>query len=389
MANNKISWSQLSQFMTCPKKYEYHYKYRYREKTTSAALLWGSAIDETLGAILNDHKKQRVDYLGQEYHIVFTNNWRRGFINKKNVELFNCEDIVYAKADFDPDLILPGDLNMMVGMTQAGAPYEGVGVLKSPEECFELVNSIRDKKEAKGWANLKPVERKFYNHMHWLSMHRKGVLLINAYIAKILPQVKEVLAIQQQVELVNEDGDSVIGYIDAVVRWVDGRIVIVDHKTAAREYDWDSVLESVQLTMYVHAVSAQYENTRTAGYIVLQKNIQKNKTKVCTECGHNGTGSRAKTCDNKIDKKRCGGAWKEKINPEGVINVIINDIPERTEEIVMENLADVNHVMKQGMFTRNLMACDTPFPCPFKKLCWQGSMEDLVDLNKEDSEGSK
>jgi hypothetical protein len=84
-----------------------------------------------------------------------------------------------------------------------------------------------------------------------------------------------------------------------------------------------------------------------------------------------------------VDGKRCGGEWKERISPDGRIDVLINEIPHRTEEIVMENLADVNHQIKQGLFTRNLASCTSPFPCPFFKLCWNNSKEDLIDMNEE------
>jgi hypothetical protein len=305
-------------------------------------------------------------------------------INGEEVDLISNESLVYAKADFDPEIILKGDFNVLITMCGIGGEYNGVGLVNSEEEILELYKSIQNLKEAKGWANLSSVQRKFYNHLNWLSMHRKATILIRAYIQKIVPQIKEVLSTQEMVTLTNEDGDEVVGYLDAVVRWVDDRIVVVDHKTAAREYDWDAVLKSPQLSLYMHSVSEKYENTRTAGYIVLRKNLDKNRTKVCCECKHNGTGSRAKSCDNtKEDGKRCGGEWIERITPEGRIDVLINEIPHRTEEIVMENMAEINHMIKQGIYTRNMNACSNPFPCQFAELCFKNDASNLIQVESK------
>jgi hypothetical protein len=180
----------------------------------------------------------------------------------------------------------------------------------------------------------------------------------------------------------NAEGDEITGFVDAVVEWEGKGVVVIDNKTAAREYDWDAVQKSPQLALYMHALSHEF-NTRTAGFVVLRKGIKKNKTKQCNKCKHDGTGSRAKTCDNEVDSKRCTGTWNEQIAPEGEINVLIANIPERLEEIVIENMADMTHLIKQGVFPRSLGSCDKPFPCAFKKLCFENSTEDVVCVKEE------
>lgn len=377
---NKLSHSAISQYQQCPKKYYYHYKEKYRSKETSAALLWGSAIDTALNFILLDINKQRVDYLGQEYIIHFTNAWRKGVINKVEVDLVSNPDIVYAASDFDAELISDADLNMMMAKLGIGGEFQGIGVVRSNEDVVELVSSIKKQKEAKGWENLEIKERQFYNHMHWLSMHAKGVILIKQYIEQIVPKIKKVLSGQKQITLKTEDGDEITGFIDAVLQWEDNRIIVFDHKTAAREYEWDAVLKSSQLALYVYAVEEEY-NTKTAGYIVLRKNIDKNRIKKCKECGHDGSKSRAKTCDNEVDGKRCGGQWAEKIKPKGRIDVLINDIPERIKDIVLENFQDINAQIKTGIFPRNLNSCESPFRCPFIDICHKNDTSKLLKLD--------
>jgi hypothetical protein len=383
MSNIKLSHSSSSTFQMCPKKYYYHYIERLRERTNSAALLWGSAIDEALNSMLQDHARNRVDYLCQEYDTVFFSKWRNAMINKKQVELVSSELITYAAADFDGDLIPEADMDSMVALCGLGSRYESLRPARNREEILELMAGIKRQKEAKGWHNLEPVQRQFYNHLNWMSLAVKAKILLRQYIKQILPQITKVLAVQKQIAMLNTEGDEITGFVDAVVEWSDGRIVVIDNKTAAREYDWDAVQKSTQLALYVHALSEEFK-TRTAGFIVLRKAINKNKTKQCNKCGHNGTGSRARSCDNEIDGKRCTGAWDEKINPEGEINVLLANIPERLEEIVLENMADMTYLIKQGVFPRSLNSCDKPFPCPYKGLCHANDKSELVDLNEED-----
>ncbi len=102
--------------------------------------------------------------------------------------------------------------------------------------------------------------------------------MLEEFKNNILPNITEVLATQVKVELTNEDGDSIIGFADAVVKWKDyPHPIIVDIKTSSIDYEHDSVLTSPQLTLYVHDLSAKFDNTRSAGYIVLHKKIKENE----------------------------------------------------------------------------------------------------------------
>lgn len=378
---NRLSHSACNQYMSCPKKYYYHYVEKLRTVEQSAALLWGSSVDTAISTVLIDVKWQNVDYLAQEYEIVFRNAWRRGMVNKVMVDLMDNENIVYAATDYDPELLTYADLEAAHVMLSKGGKYEGVYTARMPTDCLEAVDAVRNRKEANGWENLSIPERQFYNYMHWVCMYTKGMLLIKKYIEQIVPKIKNVLAVQRQIDLTNEEGDSVIGYVDAVLEWEDGRVVVFDNKTAARAYEWDSVLTSPQLALYVHALENEFK-TRTAGFIVMSKQIDKQRVKTCKSCGHVAE-SRAKTCDATINGKRCGGEWNEKIDPQARIDVIISDIPARTEEIVLENYMDINHMIKQEVFPRNLNACDRPFACPFKNLCWKGQQGSLIKLEED------
>ncbi len=179
-------------------------------------------------------------------------------------------------------------------------------------------------------------------------------------------------------KLDNGGGDNFIGFVDLVADIDDHGTVIIDHKTSAMDYEPDSVLTSPQLAGYMHTLYPKYK-TRKAGYIVFKKNIKKNRVKICSQCGHDGTGGRHKTCDNVISGKRCGGEWTETLTPEVVVQVIIDTIPERTEEIVLENMDLVNDGIKNKVFTRNLNMCKNYYGglCPYFNLCYKNKKEGL------------
>ena len=210
-------------------------------------------------------------------------------------------------------------------------------------------------------------------------MRRKGHTMIDGFITKIKPRIKKVLSTQEYITLENEDGDKIIGYVDLVAELEgEDKPIILDIKTAASPYEDDAHLTSPQLILYVHATREKY-NTDKAGFIVLGKNIMKNKTKICSSCGHDGSGGRHKTCDNTIDGKRCNAAWLEKINPECFTQIMYGDVPSQTENLVMENIDDIAHAIKSGHFTRNLNHCFNAFGghCEYVPLCYKGKMTDL------------
>jgi len=379
---NRLSHSSASTWQTCNYKYKLHYIDKLRSTVTSAALLMGSAIDLAVGAMLEDHKKGELDELGQAYDGIFIKNWREGKVNNAVVQLFDNVDIVYAAADFDHKLF--NDKEWMQLLTAGQNVYLGLTAFKAPtpEAILDVYKQIAAMKEEKGWENLPVHVRKFYNHCNWLCLAKKGILMLKAYREEVIPKIKKVLAIQKEIRIENDDGDSIIGYIDLIAEWEDGKTYVFDNKTAAREYEYDAVEKSPQLTLYVHAVENEYK-TRNAGFIVMGKAIEKNLVKKCSVCGYDGSGARHKTCSNEVEGKRCGGDWVETVNPKATIQILRGEIPEQLDNIVMENFVDINASIKTGIFPRNLSACERPFPCQFKNLCYKNSMESLVDMKEE------
>ena len=134
---SKISQSAYKKYTTCPKMYDYHYNQKLRPKGTSSSLLFGSAMDEALNALL----------LG-------TGDPQQVFKDNFTEEM--CEGIEYHKNDLDEKVF-------------------------SPQQTMELRGRTM---EFKTFASLRV----------------KGRLLIEAYIEEIYPLIGEVHAVQRELK---------------------------------------------------------------------------------------------------------------------------------------------------------------------------------------------
>jgi len=360
----KHSHSSVNKFTECAMAYDLHYNKKYRPKYHSSALLFGSAIDKAVEEYLKTKNKEVA-------RRVFKEMWEEQDINKVKTQLATCTNIVYANNDFDIELLSLQDIQMLMKDFNI-------------ENVSQELDAIYKQKDVIGFNKLKKEKKQLLNAANWLCLRRKGLLMLKEAIRVIDENIEEVLGTQVKVNLSNDNGDEVIGYADAVVRLKgQPKPVVIDFKTATRPYEDDSVLTSHQLALYIHDLSDKYEDTRSAGYIVLSKIIRKNKKKICTKCGFDGSGSNHKTCNNVINDERCHGTYDIELDPQASSQVILGEIPFRLEDIVIENMDNVNQAITYGIKIRNLQACKKPWGlCPYFKYCHQDSMEDIVDMNK-------
>lgn len=368
LMGNKLSHSQCSKYQLCPQAYDYHYNHRIRSNIHSAALSFGNAFDDAVNMIL-------LNKAGSPEEL-FLDKFTNGEINGKKEYLPTYHNLVYANGDFDSDLLLDDDFDTLGGIYEEGA---------TKEEIINAIATLRTRKTSSGLATLSKEERTFFNLAHWLVLKNKGFMMLDAYRKQVMPRIKKVHAVQVATNLKNDAGDSIIGYIDLIADIEGHGTVILDNKTSSMYYDSDSVLTSPQLSLYVHMEGDKY-NTRKAGYIVLLKQVAKNKIKICPQCGNNGTGRQHKTCDATVNNKRCGCKWNETIDPTINIQWIIDEIPKKMEEIVIENYDNVNQAIKNSVYTKNFNSCKNHFGgnCPYIKLCFKDSMDGLVDLSKKE-----
>ena len=354
----KLSHSSLRLFSECGQRYKYHYIDRVRETVFHSALAFGSAIDEALNDLLIKRDLGRASD-------IFMDKWAKGRIGSSFEELANNLKLVYGASDFDVNLLTEEDLELF-------SKY-----VSSDKDPASFVKEVQELKANIGWDNLEESTRSKYNYTNWLSMRRKGLAMIKSYYDKVLPQIFEVVSIQEEISLENDEGDKITGFVDFVATMKDGKNYVLDNKTSARAYDEDSAARSQQLVLYYHTLKEKY-NLAGVGFIVLNKNIRLNKSKTCSVCGHEGEGSRAKTCDNEIESKRCGGTWDVKVDPECYIQTVLNEVTPESEALILDNFIDINQMIKLGIFYKNLAACKNGnLICPYINLCHKGSMKGL------------
>jgi hypothetical protein len=215
--------------------------------------------------------------------------------------------------------------------------------------------------------------------MSWLSLHRKGKLLIEAFYNDFLPKIVKVLAIQQHAKIEDPTTKDILaGVIDMVLE-VQGynKPIIFDLKTAAMPYTQDQIDISEQLASYAAMKSAEY-NTDLVGYVVLCKNIQKEYIYTCGKCG-NIKGGRHKTCEI-MNPDRCGGDWVEKKTLIPTVQVLVEKkSPEQIQDL-LQDITNIVYGMKSGVVYKNTNRCNDHYGgvCPYKKLCWEGKTTGLV-----------
>lgn len=361
----RLSHSATQKYLTCPREYELFYIHKFRSKYQSSALLFGSAIDASLEHYVK-HKKfeKSLD--------VFNSNWEIQPINNIETDLRLLLSINYSNRDIDLDLLETEDFVSINELCGKGASFK--------------IDEIIQKKKTNTFQFLKKKEKQLINYTSWLCLKRKGILLLTEAKRIIDENMLELLGTQVKVELENEEGDSSIGYADLIVRWKGyDKPIVMDFKTSSPDYKADSVRTSPQLSGYVLGLSEQFEGTKLGGYIVLNKNILKNKIKICKECGNDGSGKNHRKCDKMLDKGekkevRCNGEWEETFTRSVKSQVIIDEV---SEEFTVETLNNYDLVcgkIKKQEFPQNFNSCIRYgiMKCDYYNLCKENKMEDLI-----------
>jgi hypothetical protein len=348
----KLSHSAVNKYLTCGEMYRLHYQDKLRPLGIGSALIFGKAVDKALEAMLTD----------QDYVQVFQDTWLQQEINGHLEYLDKHMDIIYFKSDLDEGLLSLDDLALL------------------EEERPPMVADLAQAKSLLNQAAFKVVSLKvleYYNYACWLSLRAKGLLMLQAYERDIKPRIKKVIAIQKLIKLESADGDEVVGYIDLIAELDTGEIAILDNKTAGRPYEEDKVKTSSQLALYSYAIEEEIPHTK-CGYLVMVKKINKNYKKTCTVCGTINESSH-KTCPETENGKRCGGEFNLEPDFYCQTQFIIDDIADRTKQIVVDNFNMVNKAIKAEIFTKNLDKCDDYFGsrCPFYDKCHSGSDQGL------------
>jgi hypothetical protein len=216
----------------------------------------------------------------------------------------------------------------------------------------------------------------------WQAMYVKGNYLIKAFNEEILPKIKKTVLVQEIIEAHNEEGDSIVGALDAIVVWEDGKTYLIDNKTTSIKYTENSANESEQLALY-HFVKKEEFKLDGVAFFTLNKILKKNVVKTCIKCGHIHEGTALKTCNIKVDGIKCNGDLDKTFKFSVEIKTIFGKPSEEVEQQILNEFDKVNAGIKNKKFERNEKACFGKFgKCDFFNVCKFGSEEGFI--RKED-----
>lgn len=280
-----LSFSAAQRYLTSPMSYFLHYLMRLRPTENGSALFFGAALDEGFNSLLIDKMEGREPDIAKA-KAKFCTEFLTQEINGEIRHLYEDGVVKFSKADLDEYILTDDD--------------KSSGLNKS-----------------------------------WLSLNRKGQLLIEEYAEQVLPRIEKVLLVQHEISLENEDGDKFTGIIDFVAQ-IDGKIWIVDNKSTSIVYKSDSADNSEQLATYYEALRDQYDIAGVC-FITIPKKLRKIK------------------------------------KPLVEISFIFGQI---NEELIQKTFDDYDKVLtgiKTGIFpcTRNDEngCCSKPWGCAYKRYC--------------------
>lgn len=324
-------------------------------------MYFGSAIDTAVTALLEGE---------QNWRQKFSDRWKTAVNGGKFIPLFDNPSVVFAHSDFDEDILTEHDLNYLKSWAEELAlDY------RDPVALFKEV--AKNKKNP--YKKVTVEELTYFSRASWLSLNRKGEILLDCFYTQFYPKITKVHATQKYASLKDEStGDSIVGVIDMVVEYEGyDKPIIFDLKTSASPYDQEQLDVSDQLTLYAAMKGHEY-NTDLVGYVVLSKNIPKEADSTCSKCAFKKNG-RHQTCNNEVNGVRCNGSWIEKKVPAPKVQVLVDKKSPLQVESLLVDMANVITAMKNNLVFKNTQHCHNWYgsSCPYLNLCHKGNKQGL------------
>jgi hypothetical protein len=127
-------------------------------------------------------------------------------------------------------------------------------------------------------------------------------------------------------------------------------------------------------------MEAKNHNTDLVGYIVLNKNVQKDVLNHCGKCGAKKS-TRHQTCNAVLsDGSRCGGNWIETMVPKPEVQIMVDKkTPEQIEDLLLDS-GNIILAMKNNIVYKNTNKCNDFYGglCPMINLCHKKDATGLI-----------
>lgn len=362
----RFSYSQFSLWQKCSRAWKHRYVNKLDSGVIGASLIFGSACDASVSALLQGKT---------EWKDIFIQKMNQCGMNNKLIDVFTDETIVYSYSDYDFYVLKDVDLVLMKSwVTELNLSSLSTEPNEVYKECVKI-------KKNKYKTTTKEVLI-YFNRCSWLSLLRKGEILLQAFYEQIYPKITKVIAVQKQVNLKDEvTGDSLTGIVDLIVN-LEGygeQTIVLDLKTSAMAYDQEQIETSQQLVLYAGLMAKEYGLPLHVGYVTLIKNIEKETVAHCSQCGHTKD-SKHKTCNNLIGTNRCEGAWLETKKLVPKIQLMIEKKDEFQVNELFKDFGSVMVAAKNDLTFRNTDSCLNFYgqKCQYFSLCFKGDSTGLV-----------
>jgi hypothetical protein len=316
--------------------YELYYVEKVRSVFQSTSLLFGSAMDGALNRLLLECKQYPTQ---EDLDIIIRKSAEDIFLELWNPVL-NMEYVVYTKKDYDESLLEKEDIDQVLQfiLNNFKELYPESSVADMDLDPLQCVEAMIDYKSGKGKLNI--TQHNLIGLASWMSLKRKGFLLLDVYRRDVLPLIEYVHDIQITINVADDDENVLEGFTDFTASFKDepGVVYIVDNKTSSRPYKEDSVRTSEQLSTY----DIQLKLGKGA-YVVMEKDIRKKEPRVR-------------------------------------INIIRDSISDDLVEATLDRFDEAVYIINKGEFPENKESGCRPFGqlCDYYGLCHKGSMDFLV-----------
>lgn len=352
--------SARQKYEVCPRMYQIYYQERLRTEELNSTLMFGTAIDGAAEEYLNT--KNRLAAVHK-----FKSLWNSQEQDGKTLQIYGSTEVKFSPADLDVELVHESHHKSIIEDTSFETLSDFVSVYKDQEV-------VKNDAEKAAWAKL-----------NWWSLYYKAKYMLTGFMDWADENIEEILGTQLDIDLEDEEGNKVPGKADFVMK-IKGydKPILVDLKTSARYYERSSVRESEQLALYYfYLQQTKFPDMERAAYLVLSKQIKKNRKKTCLKCGHVTTGREHTCAEGGKGKSRCNGDFSVDISPEAVVQYIHDEIPTGFIQDTINKFNVCVEGIKAGRFEPCWTACDNQYgrPCPYKNYCLTG---DLTGLKKKE-----
>jgi hypothetical protein len=348
----RLSHTRAQIFKACPQKDHLRYDLHIKPKEHGASLDFGGSIDVAISYLLSQDKQ---DAISTGYKDVFEKDLKHGW----NLAYDDCR-IRYKRTDYDALVIASDQDQEQINTWEAELNISSFDVLAA-----EKVSKYK---------RFDGIKLQMFNRLCWLSMKRKGHLMLEAFVRDIYSKIKKVIAIQHEFKGDVNGNTEVIGIIDLICEFEGySKPIILDIKTSAQYYDEHKPLYSEQLMLYLGALGKDLATNYT-GFLVMLKAIDRDS--VCSKCG-NKKSTKHQTCPVIINDKRCDGAWSEV--PIGRTQIQIEDIPQDKVDTFMNSFANLADLMNMNRPPyMNWESCDDFGMCDYWFLCHKNDRSKYV-----------